>query len=59
MQINTQVPIEVIDVIQAVIILFLAADIIVRRAFRLRTAKGALEGEVRTVTQSWGEQVAR
>jgi ABC-type uncharacterized transport system permease subunit len=59
MQINTQVPIEVIDVIQAVIILFLAADIIVRRAFRLRTVKGALESEVRTVTQSWGEQVAR
>lgn len=59
MQINTQVPIEVIDVIQAVIILFLAADIIVRRVFRLRAVKGALEGEVRTVTQSWGEQVAR
>jgi general nucleoside transport system permease protein len=59
MQINTSVPIEVIDVIQAVIILFLAADIIVRRVFRLRAVKGALEGEVRTVTQSWGEQVAR
>jgi len=58
MQINTSVPIEVIDVIQAVIILFLAADIIVRRVFRLRAVKGALEGEVRTVTQSWGEQTA-
>jgi simple sugar transport system permease protein len=61
MQINTGnlVPIEVIDVIQGLIILFLAADIIIRRLFRLRTAKGALEGEVRTVTQSWGEQGAR
>jgi simple sugar transport system permease protein len=61
MQINTSglVPIEVIDVIQALIILFLAADIIVRRVFRLRAAKGALEAETRTVTQSWGEQVAR
>ncbi len=59
MQIKTSVPIEVIDVIQAVIILFLAADIIVRRVFRLRRAKAAIEGEVRTVTQSWGEQVAR
>jgi simple sugar transport system permease protein len=61
MQINTNglVPIEVIDVIQALIILFLAADIIIRRIFRLRAAKGAIEGEVRTVTQSWGEQVAR
>ncbi|HEV8490142.1 MAG TPA: ABC transporter permease [Candidatus Limnocylindrales bacterium] len=61
MQLRTQnqVPIEVIDVIQALIILFLAADIIVRRVFRLRRAKGAIEGEVRTVTASWGEQVAR
>ena len=61
MQLRTQnqVPIEVIDVIQALIILFLAADIIVRRVFRLRRAKGGMEGEVRTVTASWGEQVAR
>jgi general nucleoside transport system permease protein len=61
MQLRTQnqVPIEVIDVIQALIILFLAADIIVRRVFRLRAAKGAIEGEVRNVTASWGEQVAR
>ena len=61
MQINTSglVPIEVIDVIQALIILFLAADIIIRRVFRLRTAKGSVEGEVRTVTQSWGEQGVR
>jgi simple sugar transport system permease protein len=61
MQIKTNglVPIEVIDVIQALIILFLAADIIIRKVFRLRAAKGALDSEVRTVTQSWGEQVAR
>ena len=61
MQLNTGglVPIEVIDVIQALIILFLAADIIIRRVFRLRAAKGAIEGEVRTVSQSWGGQVAR
>jgi simple sugar transport system permease protein len=59
MQTQTDVPQEMIDVIQALIILFLAADIIVRRVFRLRAAKGALEGEVRTVTASWGEQVAR
>jgi simple sugar transport system permease protein len=61
MQLRTQnqVPIEVIDVIQALIILFLAADIIVRRVFRLKKAKGAIEGEVRNVTASWGEQVAR
>ncbi len=59
MQITTDVPVEVIDIIQALIILFLAADIIVRRVFRLRSAKGGIEGDVRTVTASWGEQVAR
>jgi general nucleoside transport system permease protein len=59
MQTQTDVPLEMINVIQGLIILFLAADIIIRRVFRLRAAKGALEGEVRTVTASWGEQVAR
>ena len=59
MQTQTDVPSEMIDVIQALIILFLAADVIIRYVFRLRAAKGALEGEVRTVTASWGEQVAR
>ena len=39
MQIETSVPIEVIDIIQALVILFLAADLIVRRVFRVRAAK--------------------
>lgn len=57
MQINTSVPIEVIDIIQALIILFLAADLIVRRVFRIRAARSVPE-EVQTVTRTWGEQVA-
>lgn len=57
MQINTSVPIEVIDIIQALIILFLAAELIVRRVFRLRVARAVPE-EVQTVTRTWGEQVA-
>ncbi len=57
MQINTSVPIEVIDIIQALIILFLAAELIVRRVFRLRVARTVPE-EVQTVTRTWGEQVA-
>ena len=56
MQINTSVPIEVIDIIQALIILFLAADVIVRRVFRFRVARTVPE-EVQTVTRTWGEQV--
>lgn len=56
MQINTSVPIEVIDIIQALIILFLAAEVIVRRVFRFRVARTVPE-EVQTVTRTWGEQV--
>ena len=52
MQIETSVPIEVIDIIQALVILFLAADLIVRRVFRLRAAKAGIT-ELKTVTQSW------
>jgi len=57
MQINTSVPIEVIDIIQALIILVLAAELIVRRVFRIRVARPVPE-EVQTVTRTWGEQVS-
>jgi general nucleoside transport system permease protein len=53
MQIETSVPIEVIDIIQALVILFLAADLIVRRAFRVRAPKVEIT-EMATVTGSWG-----
>lgn len=59
MQITTRVPIEIIDIIQALIILFLAADMIVRRVFRIRVAGPEIEGAA-TVTRSWGgEPMAR
>lgn len=59
MQITTRVPVEIIDVIQALIILFLAAEMIVRRVFRIRVAGPEIEGAA-TVTRSWGgEPVAR
>ena len=53
MQIETSVPIEVIDIIQALVILFLAADLIVRRVFRVRAPKVEIT-EMATVTGSWG-----
>ncbi|MGH2449700.1 MAG: ABC transporter permease [Candidatus Limnocylindria bacterium] len=53
MQITTSVPVEIIDIIQALIILFLAADLIVRRVFRIRARKIEIEG-VDTVTRTWG-----
>jgi simple sugar transport system permease protein len=56
MQIQARVPVEIIDVIQGVILIFLAAEIVVRRIFRLRTAAGA--GELQTITRTYGEKVA-
>ncbi len=57
MQVDAGIPVEIIDVIQAVILLFLAADVLVRRVLRLRVAAAAPE-ELRTVTRSYGEQGA-
>ncbi len=34
MQITAKIPIEIIDVIQGLILLFLAAEVVVRRLFR-------------------------
>ncbi len=53
MQIETSVPVEVIDIIQALVILFLAADLIVRKVFRVRAPKVEI-AELATVTGSWG-----
>jgi ABC-type uncharacterized transport system permease subunit len=53
MQIEAGIPVEIIDVIQAAILLFLAADIVIRRLFRIRAPK-AEPGELQTVTKSYG-----
>ena len=55
MQIQARVPVEIIDVIQGVILIFLAAEVVVRRIFRLRRAEGA--GELQTITRNYGEKV--
>ncbi|MGI8928266.1 MAG: ABC transporter permease [Candidatus Limnocylindrales bacterium] len=51
MQVVAEIPVEIVDVIQAVILLFLAADIVVRRLFRIRAAAGL--PDVETVTMSY------
>ena len=56
MQFNTQVPGEIISVIQALILLFVAADVIVRRLYRLRAATA--EEAQPALTSGWGEKVA-
>lgn len=57
MQIQARVPVEIIDVIQGVILIFLAAEIVVRRIFRLRAAD-QVAGELQTITRTYGEKVA-
>ncbi len=58
MQIQAGIPVQMINVLQAVILFFLAADIIVRAIFRIR-AEGTGVSELQTITRSYGEQVAR
>lgn len=53
MQIEAGIPVEIIDVIQATILLFLAADIVIRRVLRLR-APSAEPDELQTVTKTYG-----
>ena len=51
MHVKAGIPVEIVDVIQAIILLFLAADIVVRRLFRIRAAGGI--ADLKTVTQSY------
>lgn len=58
MQIQAGIPVQMINVLQAVILFFLAADLIVRALIRTRTDDGAVS-EMQTVTRSYGEQTAK
>ena len=51
MQIVADIPVEIVDVIQAIILLFLAADVVVRHLFRIRAAGGI--ADITTVTSSY------
>ena len=53
MQFNTQVPSEIIAVIQGLILLFIAADVIVRRLYRLPSETAATTP---ALTSGWGEK---
>lgn len=54
MQITAKIPIEIIDVIQGLILLFLAAETIIRRLVRSRTER-VTPAEIGTVSKSYGE----
>ena len=53
MQINAGIPVEIIDVIQATILLFLAADVVIRKALRIRAPSAGVD-ELQTVSKSYG-----
>jgi len=58
MQIQAGIPVQMVNVLQAVILFFLAAELIVRYVFRVRGA-GVEVAEMQTITRSYGEQAAK
>jgi ABC-type uncharacterized transport system permease subunit len=54
MQIEADIPIEIIDVIQGLILLFLAAEVVIRRLLRVR-AETVAPDELQTVSTSYGQ----
>ena len=61
MQIQAEIPAELVDVLQATILLFLIMGPVLRRVFRLRTAQTAIGGEGETtITKTYaGEATVR
>jgi simple sugar transport system permease protein len=53
MQIEAGIPVELIDVLQATILLFLVANPVLRRVFRLRGVKTGIE-TTETITKTYG-----
>jgi ABC-type uncharacterized transport system permease subunit len=58
MQIQAGIPVQMVNVLQAVILFFLAAELIVRAIFRIRGA-GGQTSEMQTITRSYAEQTAK
>jgi simple sugar transport system permease protein len=54
MQYETQVPSEIISVIQGLILLFVAADAIIRAVYRVRATPAGAGSPV--LTSGWGEK---
>ncbi|HEX8941402.1 MAG TPA: ABC transporter permease [Candidatus Limnocylindrales bacterium] len=53
MQIQAQIPVELVDVLQATILLFLVASPVLRRLFRLRGVQSGL-GSTETIARTYG-----
>jgi ABC-type uncharacterized transport system permease subunit len=59
MQAQAEVPVQLVGVLQAVILFFLAAELMVRRLLRVRTAGTGVGSELETISRSYGEQASR
>lgn len=59
MQAQAEVPVQLVGVLQAVILFFLAAELVVRRLLRVRTAGTGVGTELETISRSYGEQTSR
>ena len=49
MQVQAGIPSQIVDLLQAIILFFLTADLIVRRIFRVRAGAGSGVDELQTV----------
>ena len=58
MQIRAGIPIEIIDILTATILFFLAADVIVRHIFRMRGERGAGGATEQQFTKSYGGETS-
>jgi general nucleoside transport system permease protein len=58
MQINAGVPAELVDMLEAIILLFLVASPVLRRVFRLRGVKSSL-GTTDTMARTYGSEAIR
>ena len=58
MQIQAGVPPELVDLLEAIILLFLVASPVIRRVFRLRGVKSSL-GTTETMTRTYGSEAIR
>jgi len=54
MQITAHIPLEIIDVIQGLMLLFLAAELVIRRLLHIR-ADRVTPGELKSVARSYGQ----
>jgi simple sugar transport system permease protein len=59
MQVQAGVPAQMVGLLQAVILFFLAAELVVRRVLRVRGAGAEMAQELQTVSASYGDQSTR